>query len=409
VDHMAPGLAELQQPGLAALVALAEKTASTQPLPIVEFYAPQRPGAPARCPGCGKAPRRRLRRPRWLTRRKMLTAALGAAVLTAGVLLMPVVGKPAQAPESVQLYDWKRPTDGITLSGFQNYLMGPPVMKMMIRQIGAAKYYWRANTIRLQILQDRLVGQNGNRYNRWYKYALHLHLTVVLNDQTEMSVGYARDEALPTKATYAFWARMMAVPHWRNNPRIILDLFNEPRRCSWGGWHDTHQGLINFLRDNGVRNELWVEGINWASTLEGMPLLHDPLWRPHMRVPSLVYTFHHPGAPKAYMVPHTSAVWDRAFGYLARRGYPVIDGEFTNYVGNYDWENNPTESVGTYLAYLRRLHIGMVAWSLVPGSLNQSMRFDSVTHEPQGDGAIVLHWFHQQWRARQQGHRSAAR
>ena len=36
----------------------------------------------------------------------------------------------------------------------------------------------------------------------------------------------------------------------------------------------------------------------------------------------------------------------------------------------------------------------MLAWSLLPGSLNKTADYHSVSKEPQGDGALVMDWFH---------------
>jgi hypothetical protein len=62
----------------------------------------------------------------------------------------------------------------------------------------------------------------------------------------------------------------------------------------------------------------------WGSTLAGVPLLHGK---------GIVYSFHHPGSPWPSQAPVTEATWNRAFGYLASRGIPVVDGEFVNYAG----------------------------------------------------------------------------
>jgi hypothetical protein len=47
-----------------------------------------------------------------------------------------------------------------------------------------------------------------------------------------------------------------------------------------------------------------------------------------------------------------------------------------------------------YMEYLKRMGIGMLAWTLTPGSLNGSRHgFWSVSFEPQGDGYLVRHGF----------------
>ena len=119
---------------------------------------------------------------------------------------------------------------GITIAALQNFLFDTPAVK---KQITAA-ITWNVNAIRLQIVQDKLVGAAGNKYASGYManirgivtYALHRHLNVILNAQTEMSMGYSANENLPTAATSAFWQRMIS--YYGDNPHVVFDLFNEP-------------------------------------------------------------------------------------------------------------------------------------------------------------------------------------
>jgi hypothetical protein len=290
---------------------------------------------------------------------------------------------------------------GITLDGLQDWL--PPQaayernvalprdrIAFMEEQIHAARYYWNANVVRFQIIQDKLVGADGQVFSPAYMqdirtitdYALSLGLQVVLNAQTEVSSGFTRDERLPTKATRSFWQHIMA--YYKNNPRVIFDLFNEPRQCTWSQWHAAMQGLLDYVRHAGARNTVWVEGRWWGSTLAGVPLLHGA---------GIVYSFHHPGSPWPGQRPVTQATWDRAFGNLARRGIPVVDGEFVNYSGGYQWKN-PAVTVRKYLGYLTTHHIGMTVWTLgLPGVLNSTSDLSSTTMEPRGCGQLIKSWF----------------
>jgi endoglucanase len=244
--------------------------------------------------------------------------------------------------------------------------------------------------VRLQIIQDKLVGAHGQAFSAAYMtdirtvtdYALSLGLRVVLNAQTEVVPGFTRNESLPTAATRSFWQHILA--YYKNNPRVILDLFNEPRNCSWSQWRAAMQGLLDSVRHSGARNTVWVEGRWWGSTLAGVPLLHGA---------GIVYSFHHPGSPWPGQAPVTRKTWDRAFGNLASRGIPVVDGEFVNYSAGYHW-NDPAVTVPDYLRYLSAHHIGMTAWTLgLPGVLNSTTDLASATAEPRGCGKLVRSWF----------------
>jgi|SRR5215471_2381063 len=273
---------------------------------------------------------------------------------------------------------------GITISALQGWLID---QHMIYKQISAMRR-WHANTIRLQVLQDKLVGERGQRYapvymalvDKFVRYSLRKHLTVVIAAQTELSLGWVKNESLPTAATDAFWDRMTA--KYGHDPRIVFDLFNEPRKCSWEQWQAAMQPLVDHVRAAGSVNQIWVEGRWWASTLEGVPLLHGQ---------GLVYSFHHPGSPWPWQAPVGVDTWQRSFGYLADRHVPVIDGEFTNYVGGYYWPR-ATRTVTAYFHYLRAHRIGLVAWSLAAGVMS-SIDYTHALREPHADGRLVQRYF----------------
>jgi hypothetical protein len=324
---------------------------------------------------------------------KALLSVLGIVLMTLGVTTAQASTKIARPASSIP--------HGITMDGLQDWLSPQAAFErnaalpksritLMERQIYAARYDWNANLVRFQIIQDKLAGANGQAFSAAYMqdirtvtdYALSIGLKVVLNAQTEVSPGFTRNEPLPTRATESFWQHIMT--YYKNNPRVIFDLFNEPRQCRWAQWHAAMQGLLDYIRHAGARNTVWVEGRWWGSTLAGVPLLHGP---------GIVYSFHHPGSPWPSQAPVTRRTWDKAFGNLARRGTPVVDGEFVNYSGGYHW-SNPAVMVPQYLQYLRAHRIGMTAWTLgLPGVLNSTSDLSSTTTEPQGCGQLIKAWF----------------
>jgi hypothetical protein len=275
---------------------------------------------------------------------------------------------------------------GITLSTLTTYLLFTKSAKL---QIHAAKV-WGANAIRLQIVQDKLVGQRGQKISPRYlkdirglvHYARRLHLNVILNAQTEISMGFPFNENLPTKATFAFWREMTR--YYGRNPHVVFDLFNEPRFCTWPQWRAAFQPLVTYLRSIGSRNQLWVEGLWWGSTLAGVPLLHGQ---------GIVYSFHHPGSPWPWQSPVGPPTWNSAFGYLSREHIPLVDGEFVNFMGGYYWPRS-THMVTEYLHYLSAHHIGVVAWSLQPGVMTATTNLITAVSEPQGAGRLIWRYFH---------------
>jgi hypothetical protein len=285
---------------------------------------------------------------------------------------------------------------GITIAALQNFLFDTPAVN---DQIFAAAKSWNVNAIRLQIVQDKLVGANGQKFSPGYMsniqkivtYALNLHLNVILNAQTEMSMGYSANENLPTAATDSFWQHM--ITYYGDNPHVVFDLFNEPRYCNWAMWTRSMQSLVDYVRHAGSLNQLWAEGLWWGSTFAGLPHL--------LSGQGIVYSFHHPGAPwpwQGWVPGHQPGVtgpplWNVAFGDLAAHGVPMVNGEFVNYIGGYYWPRS-TQMVSQYMHYLAARHIGMVAWSLQPGIMTTGTGPGSAIQEPQGAGRLVWRYFH---------------
>ena len=288
---------------------------------------------------------------------------------------------------------------GITVPGLQ----GPDwasFTALDLQKITATADQWCANTVRLQLNQDDLLGPGGTGVDEAYLAAIEAevslaeqdHLVVVLNDETNLSPPPAQYlERGPTPATETFWKVLTNI--YGDDPQVIFDLFNEPRMYSagmsqaqeWHLWLDggLYQGvyypfgmaqLAAYVRTTmGAHNLFWIEGPNFSASFAGMIQQHALL-----HVSGVVYALHHPGGQ-----PGPTA-WNDDFGYLVTEGIaPVVNGEFTNYepapnpkidlIPGYCWPNAPT-AVPLYLQYLTDLGIGVSAYQLVPGWLIKSDR-----------------------------------
>lgn len=334
---------------------------------------------------------------------------------------------------------------GITVPGLANFNDDPsnPAWKATLgddlRKIDAAAQSWCANTVRLQVSQDNLLGLSGVDYYPAFMKAIGEevsraetdHLVVVINDQTEtadqLGITYQKG---PTGGTETFWKDIIA--KYRNDPQVIFDLFNEPRTCTipcsssaptWGLWRNggsfdghTYLGMETLARsvrdaDNQAHPHLlWVEGPNYAASFAGLIRNHGLL-----DVPGVVYSFHHPGPSSV----HNSSAWYLEFGYLINTGVaPVVDGEWTNFRGGYCWSDAP-KSVPVYFSYLAGHGIGMTAFQLAKGLLTTSntdlaspttftnARYPTWSCAPigtgndpnpsnQGAGAAIQRWYRQQ-------------
>jgi Cellulase (glycosyl hydrolase family 5) len=326
---------------------------------------------------------------------------------------------------------------GITVPGLQ----GPDwtsYTAMDLQKITATATKWCANTVRLQLDQDDLLGSDGTSVNRAYLAAVqaevslaeHDHLVVVLNDETNLSPSPAQyTERGPTPATATFWKVLAEL--YGKDPQVIFDLFNEPRMYlpgmsqaqEWELWLNggLFQGvyypfgmaqLAEYVRTTlGARNLFWIEGPNFSASFAGMVRQHALL-----HVGGVVYALHHPAGQ-----PGPTA-WNDDFGYLVTdRVAPVVDGEWTNYEPapttsatvqpTSCWSDAPA-AVPEFLQWLAVNSIGLNAYQLQPGFLIRSYgnlalpttmnaktwscQSSQETEPGQGAGSEVLAWFQQQ-------------
>jgi hypothetical protein len=325
---------------------------------------------------------------------------------------------------------------GITVSGLQ----GPywqDFLQLDQEIIAAAADGWCANTVRLQVSQDTLLGPDGTSFDQAYMTAIESevstaeedHLVVVLNDNTEFASRVTwRSQKGPTPATETFWKDLARV--YGNDPQVIFDLYNEtrlyyagmPQAQEWqlwlnGGYFDGvfypfgMAGLADYVRYTlHARNLFWVQGPDYSYSLAGM-VSNGAL----LNVSGVVYAVHHPAGPQ------DTATWEADFGYLVTTGVaPVVEGEWANYEPKPTlkptwqrsscWPDAPVK-VPEFLQYLAAHGIGLSAYELRPGYLINSdgNLTDPTTINPrtwsclsnaepqpdQGAGALVMAWFRQ--------------
>jgi len=359
-------------------------------------------------------------------------AATGAAVCGKAVGPFSVSGTQVLGAAGKPFISYGLTVSGLQSPGWAGYV------SQDLQEITATAEDWCANTVRLQLNQNDLLGPTGTGFDHGYLRAIESEvslaenhkLVVVLNDETNLATPAEQAVQMgPTPGTETFWQDLAKI--YGNDPQVIFDLFNEPRMYyagmplaqEWQLWRNggSFDGvaysfgmaqLAAYVRDTlGAHNLFWIEGPRYSSTFAGM-VQEQAL----LNVSNVVYAVHHPAGPA------DAASWDADFGYLVRTGVaPVVDGEWTNYEPQPTtsptappsscWPDAPA-SVPEFLQYLAANGIGLNAYTLEPGFMIQSYgnlagptTMDAKTwscqsnSEPapgQGAGAEVLAWLQQQ-------------
>lgn len=187
----------------------------------------------------------------------------------------------------------------------------------------AAIRAYDADTIRFQIGQPSL-DPNSPLYDADYltqvvtaiKQARQAGFVVMIMMQDESISGEPAEHPLPTAETQSDWDLFTTA--FGSDRGVVFELYNEPSlsasQANWQLWLNGGlvtgqtvpsigmQALINHVRSKGAQNVFVLDGLGYASTLHGVPVVTDPLNR-------LVYAVHpyqHGSADESQ--------WDAEFG-----------------------------------------------------------------------------------------------
>ncbi|HYH82984.1 MAG TPA: cellulase family glycosylhydrolase [Longimicrobium sp.] len=138
------------------------------------------------------------------------------------------------------------------------------------------------------------------------------------------SKAYRLERMADANHGITFWKEVAA--RYRNDGRVIFELYNEPHDISWDTWLNGgpsgdgymtagYQQLYDAVRSTGAQNLVIVNGLNWGYDMSqaGTHMLNGY---------NIIYGMH------VYDWPEKQpARWEQDFGYLAAR-VPMMIGEF---------------------------------------------------------------------------------
>jgi Cellulase (glycosyl hydrolase family 5) len=259
-----------------------------------------------------------------------------------------------------------------------------------IAQIVAADRFWHANTVRIQVSEAQLLDNPtpGHRYNVPFAASVNrLVCKVVRQGQIPVvndTTLFTTKQRGPTARTVRFWEFMSR--RYGNRLPVIFDLFDEPRLgrnprtnhflragSVWRLWERGGriagkaylgmQRLVDTIRiTEHVDNVIWAEE-PWY--LDADRLLTAELPEHLLRGENIVYAFH-----KVNLQPGSKSF--RALQAVAAQGIPLVDSEWSQFAATtrpWECQDSAYAGVPLFLAFLRQVPIGIVAWSLQPGAL----------------------------------------
>ncbi len=286
-------------------------------------------------------------------------------------------------------------------------------MANMLSGVGEAVTVWHANLIRLPLNQDYWMGcGNANNGNKPVTVAAYQGMVQSIVNFCSQNNAYVildlhwsgtastasnpcgsgwgtatAQQEMPDANSVTFWGSVASTSWVKNNPAVLLDLYNEPYDPSYadngstwsiwklGGNMGTSGGatsftspgmetLVDTIRGEGANNVIVAGGLNWAYDLRGivgkegggaLPLIDPGVVNAGVTTPGngIVYAAHvYPskGSSGAFN-PSTDGV---TFIDPCANAYPVIISEFgesTSCLGNLTdnggWENTLTQWIST--------------------------------------------------------------
>jgi hypothetical protein len=245
--------------------------------------------------------------------------------------------------------------------------------------IRAAAGYWHADVIRIQVAPENLLSGTTvntpvlNDLTSEVNLVNSLGMVAIITDQQEEYKG----PTLPTASAVQFWET--AAADFKGDPGVFFDLYNEPRvtlqpgssATEWSLWRNggeaaTETGTYQFvgmqtllddIRAQGAPNIVVAEGLNGDRDLKGIP-------RYGLTGTNIAYGVE----PDLTKSDDTPAEWASNWGDLSQ-SVPVMMEAFQDWPGAGDCNTASPTLLPQLLSYLQSMHLGMVAWALVPGVL----------------------------------------
>lgn len=300
-----------------------------------------------------------------------------------------------------------------------NYIKGwesgkRPTKTLDSTTFNAMVHDWHMNTLRLPV-SNWLYAKYTADYIGELDQVIHdanaagLFVVLDLHDNIKAGSPYtSKDSTLPKTEDATFWKAIAA--HYKANPMVMYDLYNEPIESNWDTWlHGGgttsdgativgFQDLVNAVRSTGSQQLIIVEpgsaggkGNNGGSGNNQTTAAEEGGWATFpidhaINDPNIMYSLH------VYQnIVKPAATQSKKWGPILNR-YPIYYGEWaflTNAAGGaahcQSLPTNGTDGdhvIETFLDYMASVHASWTAWEFAPHYLVQDYNSYSPTALP---------------------------
>jgi len=251
-------------------------------------------------------------------------------------------------------------------------------------RIRAAATFWHANADRIQVAQEYLFDKApyDSAYLAELDAQVHLADSLGMVPIVTLQEEPFKDQGppLPTESAVRFWT--FVADHYKNDPMVMFDLYNEPHLKAfhgtdwlWNIWRNggtvdeagppaVHQ---TFVGDQALVDDIRAAGAANVIVAEGNQTDHDL-----SEIPKYALS----GSNVAYgMEPglrpgsdDTPARWAANWGTLSD-SVPIMMEAWKGWPGAKDCNPNAPTLLPQEMDYLASKHLGMLVWSLQGGDI----------------------------------------
>ena len=253
------------------------------------------------------------------------------------------------------------------------------VWKMNVLRLPTSNWIYAKYTANYLSELDQVV-QEAN--------AAGLYVVLDLHDDAKSGSPYGSNANLPKTEDIAYWSAIAA--HFKNNPMVMYDVYNEPQYTSWDTWTNggtnvggaqvvSMQALVNAIRSAGGQQIIVVEpgaaGHQAGTTAESGGWTNFPI-ADAIKDSNVIYSLH------VYSnIAQSTQQQDAKWGPILNK-YPLFYGEWAflpNAPGGSGANkcsgvphDQASQIVENFLNYMASRDAGWVAWSFLPHYLVQN-------------------------------------